>query len=141
MQRTRKLSPAIKTILLVEDDASVRAIVAHDLKDHYNVLIAGSGLEALRGSRDFAGQIHLLLTDFQLGGMNGIELATQITVQRPETKVLLMSGFTDGVLALKDGWHFVAKPFSPSQLLTVIASLVSPGPVRKPLARHSTSGG
>ncbi len=115
-----------KTVLLVDDDASIRAVVTHDLKDHYKVLIADSGLEALRRSRDFAGEIHLLLTDLQLGGMNGIDLAIQITVQRPETKVLLMSCSTDGMLPLKEGWHFLAKPFIPSQLLTVIAGLVCP---------------
>jgi DNA-binding response OmpR family regulator len=92
------------------------------LKDYYNVLIAGSGLEALRRSRDFAGEIHLLLTDFQLGGVSGVELAIQITVQRPETKVLLMSGLTDGMLALHDGWYFLAKPLIPSQLLTMIVA-------------------
>ena len=59
--------------------------------------------------------------------MDGIELATQIAVQRPEIKVLLMSGLTDGMIALNDGWHFLAKPLSPSQLLATIAGLVSPG--------------
>jgi CheY-like chemotaxis protein len=115
-----------KTVLLVDDDASSRAVVSRDLKDHYKVLIASSGVEALQRSRDFAGEIDLLLTDFQLGGMNGIELATQITVQRPETKVLLMSYLADGMLPLNEGWHFLAKPFIPSQLLTMIAGLVCP---------------
>jgi len=41
--------------------------------------------------------------------MDGIELATQIAVQRPEIKVLLMSGLTDGMIALSEGWHFLAK--------------------------------
>src|SRR5579863_7206063 len=105
MDQTRQLTPASKTVLLVDDDASVRAVVSHDLKRHYNVLVARNGLEALQRARDFAGEIHLLLTDFQLGGMNGVELATELTVQRPETKVLLMSGFTDGTLALNEGWQ------------------------------------
>ncbi len=126
MAQTPKSALREKTVLLVDDDASIRAIVSRDLKDHYKILMAGSGLEALRRSRDFTGEIHLLLTDFQLGGMNGIELATQITVQRPETKVLLMSCLTDGVLALNEGWRFLAKPFIPSQLLTMIAGLVCP---------------
>src|ERR1700679_868724 len=99
MDQTPKLRRHETTVLLVDDDASIRAIVSRDLKDHYNVLIAGSGLEALRRSKDCAGEIHLLLTDFQLRGMDGIELATQIAVQRPEIKVLVMSGSTDGVIA------------------------------------------
>jgi len=59
MDQTPKLTPREKTVLLVDDGASIRAIVSRDLKDHYNVLIAGSGLEALRRSREFAGEIHL----------------------------------------------------------------------------------
>ena len=131
MDQTPKLRRHETTVLLVDDDASIRAIVSRDLKDHYNVLIAGSGLEALRRSRDFAEEIHLLLTDFQLRGMDGIELATQIAVQRPEIKVLVMSGSTDGVIALNEGWHFLAKPLIPSQLLAMIAGLVSPGSMLK----------
>ena len=129
---TPELTPPGKTVLVVDDDASVRAVVSRNLKGHYNVLIARNGLEALQRARDFAGEINLLLTDFQLGGMNGIELATQITVQRPETRVLLMSGFTDG-LALNEGWHFLRKPFIPSQLLALVAGLISPGPRLHPL--------
>ncbi len=136
--RTPKLTPREKTVLLVDDDASIRAIVSRDLKNHYNVLIAESGLEAIRRSRDFAGEIHLLLTDFQLRGMDGIELATQIAVQRPEIKVLLMSGLTDGVIALNEGWHFLPKPLIPSRVLATIAGLVSPGRMLK--TRHSKLG-
>ena len=76
------------------------------------------------------------MTDFQLGGMNSIELATQITVQRPKIKVLLMSGFADGMVALGEGWRFLAKPFVPSQLLTVVADLVSPNPTLDELTHH-----
>jgi two-component system response regulator HydG len=140
MDQTPKLTLPKKTVLLVDDDASIRAVVSRDLKDHYNVLIAGSGLEALRRSTDFAGEIHLLLTDFQLGGMSGIELATQITAQRPETKVLLMSGSTDGMFALNEGWHFLAKPLIPSHLLTMIAGLIRPGNILKPLTHHRRLG-
>jgi hypothetical protein len=48
--------------------------------------------------------------------MTGIELATQICQERPEMKVLLMSGFTGGMLILKEGWRFLDKPFIPSEL-------------------------
>jgi len=72
--------------------------------------------------------------------MDGIELATQIAVQRPEIKVLLMSGLTDGMIALSEGWHFLAKPLIPSQLLATIAGLLSAGNMLKPLTRHSKLG-
>jgi DNA-binding NtrC family response regulator len=61
-----------------------------------------------------------------MAGMTGIELATQITAQRTEIKVLLMSGYPAGMLVLNDGWHFLPKPFIPSQLIALIASLISP---------------
>jgi len=59
-------------------------------------------------------------------GMTGIELATQITAQRERIKVLLMSGYPAGMLILNEGWHFLPKPFIPSQLLTLISGLISP---------------
>jgi DNA-binding NtrC family response regulator len=61
-----------------------------------------------------------------MAGMTGIELATQITVQRPALKVLLMSGFDGGMLVLNEGWHFLPKPFIPSQLRTLVAGIISP---------------
>ena len=129
---TPGLLPTPKTILLVDDDASVRATLTRNLEDYYNILIAGSGLEALQRSRDLAGEIHLLLTDFVMAGMNGVELASQITVQRPEIKVLLMSGYANGTLALNEGWHFIAKPFNPLQLRLLIADLTSSHPIPEP---------
>jgi DNA-binding NtrC family response regulator len=130
---TPGLPPTPKTILLVDDDPGVQATVFRNLKDYYNILIASNGVEALQRSRDFAGEIHLLLTDFVMAGMNGVELASQITVQRPEIKVLLMSGYANGTLALNEGWHFLTKPFNPLQLRLLIADLISPGPMLHPL--------
>jgi len=93
---------------------------------NYDILTAGSGEEALQQSKDFKSEIHLLLSDLQMEGITGIELATQITAQRPKIKVLLMSGFTGGMLVLNEGWHFLPKPFVPSQLRTLVAGLISP---------------
>jgi len=59
-------------------------------------------------------------------GMTGIELATQLTAERPEVKVLLMSGYPAGMLVLNEGWHFLPKPFVSSQLLALVVGLVSP---------------
>jgi two-component system cell cycle sensor histidine kinase/response regulator CckA len=133
MEQTPGPLPTQKTILLVDDDAGVQASVSRNLKDYYNILIASSGVEALQRSRDFAGEIHLLLTDFVMAGMNGVELASRITIQRPEIKVLLMSGYANGTLALNEGWHFLTKPFNPLQLRLLIADLISSGPMLHPL--------
>ena len=59
-------------------------------------------------------------------GMSGIELGTQLTLERRQLKVLLMSGFPEGMLVLNEGWHFLAKPFIVSQLRALVAGLVSP---------------
>jgi DNA-binding NtrC family response regulator len=75
---------------------------------------------------DCCGEIHLLLSDFQMPGMSGIELATQMSVDRPQLKVLMMSGFTEGMLVLNEGWHFLAKPFIPSQLRALVSGLLFP---------------
>jgi len=58
-------------------------------------------------------------------GMTGIDLATQITVQRPQIKVLMMSGFPGGMLVLNEGWHFLPKPFIASQLRALVVGLIS----------------
>ena len=60
------------------------------------------------------------------GGMSGVDLATAMTMERPQLKVLLMSGFPGGMLVLNEGWHFLAKPFIHSQLRALVMGLVSP---------------
>jgi CheY-like chemotaxis protein len=128
MKQTSEFKHAEKTILVVDDDPLVLSLVSGFLNGQYNVLVANNGKEALARSKDFKDEIHLLLSDFSMPGITGIELATQITVERPEIKILLMSGFTGGMLVLNEGWHFLAKPFVPSQLRTLIAGLISPNP-------------
>ncbi len=115
-----------KTLLVVDDDPIVLNVVSAALADDYHILRASSGLEAVEKSNDSQSEIHLLLSDFQMPGMTGVELAIKITAQRPTIKVLLMSGFSGGMLVLNEGWHFLPKPFIPSQLRALIAGLVSP---------------
>jgi len=119
-----------KTILLVDDDPTVLKFVGECLAGSYDILAASNGNEALQKSKDFEKEIHLLLSDLQMAGVTGIELATQITVQRPAIKVLLMSGFDGGMLVLNEGWHFLPKPFIPSQLRTLVAGIISPATSR-----------
>jgi len=125
----RPVSPeSKKTILVVDGDVLVRQLLLDVLAhgDGYNVLAAESGAQGLQQSREFEGEIHLLLTDFQMAGMTGIELATAMTVDRPKLKVLMVSGFPAGMLVLNEGWHFLPKPFIASQLRTLVVGLVSP---------------
>jgi CheY-like chemotaxis protein len=126
MEETPDLEKFKKTILVVDDDPLILEVVSGILRGQYNILSANGGVQALQRSKDFKDAIDLLLSDFSMAGMTGIELATQITVARPTIKVLLMSGFTEGMLVLNEGWHFLPKPFISSQLKTLITNLLSP---------------
>ena len=125
MEPVSTLEPQ-KTVLVVDDDAVTLSFVAGTLADKYHVLTATSGEEALEQSNGFKTEIHLLLSDFQMKGITGIDLANQLTAQRPNIKVLLMSGYSGGMLVLNEGWHFLPKPFFSSQLRALVAGLVSP---------------
>ena len=118
---------ARKTVLVVDDDAHVRDLVAQLLTDsNYHVLAAGNGTTGLQQSRDYKGDIHLLLSDFEMPGLSGVDLATTMTLERPELRVLLTSGFTAGMIVLNEGWRFLAKPFAGAQLRALVAALLAP---------------
>jgi CheY-like chemotaxis protein len=109
-----------ETILLVEDDAQVRALTRAILRKYgYHVLVAASGDEALRLCEQ-VGPIHLLLTDVVMPHMSGRELAERVLGLRPELKVLCMSGYTDeavvrhGIVA--GTIAFMRKPITPEAL-------------------------
>jgi len=119
-----------KTILLVDDEQAIRSFVSNLLiNSGYDVIVAESGEEALRLSREHKRPIHLLLSNIQMRGMTGVDLAGKITRERNEVRVMLMSGFTDGMLVLNEGWHFLHKPFVPSQLRGLIKSIMEQPPI------------
>jgi PAS domain S-box-containing protein len=106
-----------ETVLLVEDDDRVRGLVATVLRKRgFTVLVASRGDEALEIVRSHAAPIHLLLSDIVMPGMSGRVVAARVTELRPETRVLLMSGYSDeaspraGVESAK--MPFIQKPFS-----------------------------
>ena len=126
MVQTQRPTNDQKVILIVDDEPGVLKFLGTLLGDgNYHVLSAEGGAEALAQSKEYKGQIDLLLSDVQMPGINGVELATQISFMRPEIKVLLMSGFSGGMLVLNEGWHFLAKPFICSQLQALVVGLVS----------------
>jgi CheY-like chemotaxis protein len=117
MEQTRGRQSAQQTILVVDDEPAVLILVSTLLiRDDYKVLTATDGEAALQRSQDYRGEIHVLLSDFEMPGMTGTDLAIQIISQRPQIKVVLMSGCLEGRLVLNEGWHFLAKPFLPSEL-------------------------
>jgi two-component system, cell cycle sensor histidine kinase and response regulator CckA len=114
-------APGAETILLVEDQASVRKLAATVLRRcGYQVLEAPDAEEALVASRNHPGPIHLLFTDVVLPAMNGKELADRLKGERPDLKVLFASGYTDEVIAhrgvLMPGIRYLPKPYGPGIL-------------------------
>jgi CheY-like chemotaxis protein len=110
-----------EVILLVEDELQVRTLVRRILEMHgYRVLEAGLGEEAITRSREFEGQIHLLLTDVVMPRMNGRELYESLRKHRPDMRVLYMSGFTESAFpaeGVKEAdFAFIQKPFDPGTL-------------------------
>jgi PAS domain S-box-containing protein len=118
------------TILLAEDDASVRELVRMMLsKKGYHVLCASDGEQATEMAAKHGGAIDLLLTDVVLPGLNGREVAERMRAARPELRVLYMSGYTDdailrrGVLAQRSS--LIQKPFSAAELTSRVGELVA----------------
>ena len=109
-----------ETILLVEDEEMVRALAQTILeRNGYTVLATKHVNDAMTLAQQRTGDIHLLLTDTIMPGMNGPELAQQILAVRPAIKVLYMSGYTDKAFTTftwEPGSAFLQKPFTPQTL-------------------------
>ena len=104
----------------MDDEAQIRNLTAVILRrDGYEVLLARDGEEALAISRGRSGSIHLLLTDIEMPGMSGIDLAKQFTSERTGAGILLNSG--NGAHAAQGGFPFLLKPFSPESLRIAVA--------------------
>ncbi|MES1189188.1 MAG: ATP-binding protein [Myxococcales bacterium] len=118
---TAALQGGSETILLVEDEPQVRAIVQRTLeRGGYAVLTAAGPEEALSICESSLMRIDLLLTDVVMPQMNGRELAERIRALRPTIKTLFMSGYTDDAIlrhgVLDEGVPFLQKPVTPSSL-------------------------
>lgn len=116
------------TVLVAEDEREVRGITRRILeRAGYTVLVAEDGPGALALSRRHAGPIDLLLTDVVMPRMSGKELADRITAERPETRVVYMTGYTDDAIVhhgvLDEGVALVVKPFTATALLQALAAM------------------
>ncbi len=114
-----------ETILLVEDEAGIRALVRKILRrENYDVLEAGSAEEAIAISSSAPGRIDLLVTDVMLPAASGRELAAHIRAARPDLKVLYISGYTDDDAvragAIPPGSRFLQKPFTLGALVSKV---------------------
>ncbi|MBN1379142.1 MAG: transporter substrate-binding domain-containing protein [Gammaproteobacteria bacterium] len=118
-----------EVVLLVEDDQAIRKMSGKMLENlGYQVLPANSPGEAMRLADEYAGGIHLLITDVIMPEMNGSDLASRLSALYPETKTLFMSGYTAEVIAhrgvLDDGVNFIQKPFSQKDLAAKVREVL-----------------
>jgi signal transduction histidine kinase/ActR/RegA family two-component response regulator len=118
-----------ETVLLVEDQASVRSLAASVLRGFgYRLIEAESGEEALAAAGRDPSEIHLLLTDVVLPGMTGKDLADRLKDTRPRMKVLFTSGYAEDVIAhrgvLSPGIRYLPKPFAPNVLAKAVREVL-----------------
>jgi CheY-like chemotaxis protein len=114
-----------ETVLVVEDNVAVRSVLCRVLKDTgYAVLAASDAIEARAICSSHPRPIHLLLTDVVMPGMSGPDLASELTLQRPDMKILFMSGYSGTAITrhgmLKEGLVFLQKPFSPGSVTRAV---------------------
>lgn len=135
----------METILVVDDEDQILATVGEMLEAQgYRLLKALSAEEAVRVATDCAGPIHLLLTDIVMPGGSGHDLANQLSVQRPEMKVLYMTGFTiverqqqflDAASPKPDA-PVILKPFTSERLTEKVREVLAAKPA-SPFDRRS----
>ena len=119
-----------ETILIVEDEPPVRWIVKDVLTKYgYKVLEAGSGVEALALWHQHHDEIELLLTDMVMPvGLGGQELAEKFTAQKPELKVIFISGYSLPVagrgFTVLDNLNFLQKPFDGARLALAVRQCI-----------------
>jgi PAS domain S-box-containing protein len=130
-----------ETILLVEDDAMLRRVAADILENAgYSVLQAAGGEEGLDLCRRHAGSLPLLVTDIVMAGMSGRELAERLVAERPETRVLYISGYTDDEIlrhGIVEGTvDLLEKPFTPEALASAVRRVLDRATTSAPRRSH-----
>jgi PAS domain S-box-containing protein len=117
-----------ETILVVEDEESVRKLICHMLRSYgYKVIDAAKGDEALRICGARKGQISLMITDVIMPYMSGRELADRLRELHPEMLVLYISGYTDDAMirhGLPQSAGLLQKPFTRSTLARKVRSVL-----------------
>jgi DNA-binding NtrC family response regulator len=109
------------TILLAEDESSLRQMLGLVLQAAgYHLMIAEDGRQAVQLAKEHAGRIDLLLSDIEMPGLTGPDLAQELLRTRPNLKVMLMSGCMSALGVFEREWRFLQKPFAPHILLEEI---------------------
>lgn len=120
-----------QTILVVEDEEILRTLITKIIsKLGYTVTAVENGEEALKAVKDMELYPDLVITDVVMPGMNGKELADILRTDKPDCKILFMSGYTESVISqqgiLEGGIQFIQKPFTRSEMAEKIESIFKP---------------
>ena len=120
------------TVLVVEDDRAVRAMVRDVLADQgYSVLEAEDARDALEVSRAHRDEIELLLTDVVMPGeMDGLELARTLCAENPALKIVYTTGYSaelfTGDMQIEEGVNYLPKPYPAMKLLSIVRQAFDP---------------
>jgi PAS domain S-box-containing protein len=144
-RRPRATVPHTGVVLLVEDDAAVRTFAGRGLEAAGYTVLAAAGAEgALSASEKWRYGIDVLLTDLVMPGVNGLELAAQISEQRPGIAIVFMSGYAEAAVRrggeLGGSGEFLPKPFSLEALSRAIGRAADAGGRRIALPSSRVSG-
>jgi signal transduction histidine kinase/ActR/RegA family two-component response regulator len=128
----RDISPSTRgteTVLIVEDEEALLALISKIIKRHgYKVLEGTGGRDALRASQQHKGTIHLLVTDVIMPNVSGRDLAGQLLQSRPDMQILFMSGYTHNAFVhngmADEKINFIQKPFSMRDLALKIREVL-----------------
>ncbi len=125
--QTRPTFPKKARILLADDDDALRTMLVEVLRSEgYEVLTAEEGESALTVARRTKGVIDLLITDVMMPRLDGFDLRERLRRERPNVRVLVMSGQLDEGISGED-FHLLRKPFTPERFLEKVReSLAAP---------------
>lgn len=126
---TKVVPQGTETVLLVEDEKSVRELTELTLRKHgYRVLVAADGVDGLAVAGQFNGKIDLLISDLVMPQMNGWQLAQSLLKTRPDLRLLFISGYLDRSAGPQTDslpeFGYCQKPFTPQSLLAKIQEVM-----------------
>lgn len=126
-----------ETLLVVEDEDGVRELACGFLRaSGYSILEARDGIEALEIAVNYKRELHAVVSDMVMPRMGGAALAEKLKACRPETKIILMTGYTEytSILQAKNGpeWPMLQKPFSRESLIGKVREVLALEPVAQP---------
>jgi two-component system, cell cycle sensor histidine kinase and response regulator CckA len=126
-------APVKKTILVVEDEPTLRALVRKVLeRGGYAVIESSSGVAALELLSKTKPHIDLLLTDMVMpDGISGLQLAERLKSQNPGLKVIFTTGYSAELMGkdfdIKEGLNFLQKPYPPNKLVQTVRNGLASG--------------